>query len=87
MLRTSERIEGRLVDSMRLADGRLLSPYVRTEAVERLPGLVRYQIVQEVLDHFTMHAEGEPADRAAVEASIVRTIREAVGSPVAVEVH
>jgi phenylacetate-CoA ligase len=80
------RFEGRLVDCIPLADGRLLSPYKLTEAVEAAPGLARYQIVQEAVDRFTVRAQalnGVPADTAS---RIVEAVRAAVERPVAVEV-
>jgi phenylacetate-CoA ligase len=81
------RFEGRLVDSIRLADGRLLSPFVLTEAIERAPDLVRYQIVQEAIDRFTVRAEGQPSDRSLTEGFIAQAIRDAVTAPVKVDVQ
>lgn len=80
------RFEGRIVDGIRLADGRLLSPYRLTEAVETAPGLARYQIVQEAVDRFTVRvqsANGVPAETAG---RIVAAIRDSVAGPVAVDV-
>ncbi len=64
-----QRIEGRLVDSIKLSHGRLVSPYLLTEAIETVAGLDRYQIIQESLDRFVVRVDGHPADRAAAEAA------------------
>jgi hypothetical protein len=80
------RFEGRLVDSIRLPDGRMLSPFILTEAIEGIPHLVRYQIIQEALDRFTVRAESEAPDASLTEERIVRAIRSAVAVPVDVKV-
>jgi len=46
-----ERIEGRIVDFLILNGGRLVSPYTLTCALENVPGLIRYQIIQEEVGH------------------------------------
>jgi phenylacetate-CoA ligase len=40
-------IEGRLVDSIILPNGRVISPYAFTCAIENVPGIKRFQVVQE----------------------------------------
>lgn len=60
-LRRLARVEGRIVDSVRLADGRTVSPYRLTLAIERVPGLERYQVIQEDFGRFTIRFEGEDA--------------------------
>ena len=67
------RIEGRLVDCVRLADGRVVSPFDLTMALEKVVGLDRYQVVQEALDRLTVRFEGPVAglaERAAVRDAI-----------------
>lgn len=43
-------VEGRLVDSLVLSDGRLLHPFTLTLALENVPLIAKFQIVQESLD-------------------------------------
>ena len=74
------RIEGRLVDCIRLADGRLLSPYVFTERIEDLPGIERYQLVQEALDRFTLRAQGPEPSRGLAAALARGAIGEIAGT-------
>jgi phenylacetate-CoA ligase len=45
-----EVIEGRRVDTFVLPDGRLLHPFTLTLAMEHIPGVTRFQIVQEATD-------------------------------------
>ncbi|MCB1885125.1 MAG: phenylacetate--CoA ligase family protein [Geminicoccaceae bacterium] len=45
-LKRLSRIEGRLVDCLRLADGRAVSPYSLVKVLGPLPGLDRYRVVQ-----------------------------------------
>jgi phenylacetate-CoA ligase len=44
------RVEGREVDCVRLRDGRVISPYQFTLALEGIRSLATYQVVQETLD-------------------------------------
>ncbi len=73
-LRRLARVEGRIVDSVRLADGRTISPYRLTLAIERVPGLERYQVIQEDFDRFTVRFEGEDASADNVVAAARRAI-------------
>jgi len=43
-------VEGRLVDSLVLSDGRLVHPFTLTLALEDVPMIAKFQIVQECLD-------------------------------------
>ena len=43
-------VEGRLVDSLVLSDGRLVHPFTLTLALENVPMIAKFQIVQECLD-------------------------------------
>jgi phenylacetate-CoA ligase len=48
------RIEGRSVDLLHLPAGRVVSPYRLTLAIEAIPGVTRYQVVQEEPLGFTI---------------------------------
>ena len=63
-LRRIARIEGRIVDIIRLPDGTVISPYRVTLAVKRVAGLRRFQVVQEDRDSFTLRFESSDADAA-----------------------
>jgi phenylacetate-CoA ligase len=80
-----ERIEGRLVDCVHLADGRVISPFDLTMALEKVAGLDRYQIIQEGLDCFTVRFEGLAAG-AAEQAAVRNAITAIVGDAVTVTV-
>ena len=43
-------VEGRLIDFIVLPSSRVVSPYLLTDILEGIPGIVRYQIVQEKKD-------------------------------------
>ena len=73
-----QRIEGQLVDSIKRTHGRLVSPYLLTEAIETVAGLNRYQIIQESLNHFVVRVDGRPADRAAAETQIAGRVRSVI---------
>ncbi len=85
-LRRIAGIEGRAVDCIRLADGRLLSPYRFTLALEAINGIQRYQLIQNDIDRFVLRVEagaGQPAD---LEDAGQRAIRGLAGAGAAVEV-
>jgi phenylacetate-CoA ligase len=42
-----KNIEGRLVDFIKLPDGRQISPYTVMSILQNIPGIGRYQIIQE----------------------------------------
>jgi len=59
-------LEGRTVDYLRLPSGEVVSPYTVTCAIEAVPGLRQYQIVQESRDRVMASIVGDSAfDRAA----------------------
>lgn len=73
-------IEGRAVDSLRLADGQTLSPYRLTLALEHIEGLVRYQVIQEALGRFTVRFEGAPGEAERIAAEIRAAMAPIVGA-------
>ncbi len=70
--RRLERIEGRLVDCIRLADGRAVSPYALTHVLGPIPGLERYRVVQEDLRGFLVQYE-QKSRRAGPDEGAVRS--------------
>jgi phenylacetate-CoA ligase len=55
------RIAGRAVDHLLMPDGRTISPYSLTLALESLPGVARFQVLQETVDSIVVLYEGAPA--------------------------
>lgn len=80
------RFEGRLVDTITLPGGKLLSPYAITEAVEELTGLERYQVTQEALERYTFRVQGRVDDRDRTGRQIVEAVHGVVGDGAAVDV-
>ncbi|HEX7009670.1 MAG TPA: hypothetical protein VF184_06785 [Phycisphaeraceae bacterium] len=83
-----ERVEGRLVDCVRLADGRVILPFQLTMAMEEVPGVVRYQIRQDDLGHFTIRYEAKvngSSDQGPTVEAIRRVMRGVLGEAVEVE--
>ena len=74
-----ERVEGRLVDCVRLRDGRLVSPFELTLALEHIPGLERYQVLQEELDRFTVRHEGPEEGFSERERSVRQALEQVLG--------
>lgn len=46
MLPAIKRVEGRRIDAIKLKDGRTVSPYRVTCAMEKIPGVLKYQVIQ-----------------------------------------
>ena len=80
--RAIARIEGRIVDCIRLENGETLSPYAVTLALEQLAGIARYRVVQETLTRFRVEIEPEGAAGAPLEAQARRALLEVLGSGV-----
>lgn len=79
-----KRVNGRLADCIVLPDGRKRSPYFITCAVENVPGVSQFQIVQEKEDSLIVRL----VSGTGVSESAVRdTIRNALGVPVNVTVE
>lgn len=78
------RIEGRSVDCLRLRDGRYISPYAITCALERVHGLRRYSVVQTDYDTVRVHADVGDAAPEAVGAGVDAALRAVLGPDVRV---
>ncbi|MEX0886223.1 MAG: hypothetical protein WD009_07260 [Phycisphaeraceae bacterium] len=85
-----ERIDGRQVDCVRVGEGRVVSPFELTMAMEKVPGVVRYQIVQDAPEHVTVRYEahaGSAASAAATVPAAARAMRDVLGPRVRVDVR
>jgi phenylacetate-CoA ligase len=54
------RVEGRMIDCLRRPDGVLVAPYAVEAAVEKVPGVTRFQVVQEEAARVVVRLEGAP---------------------------
>jgi len=82
-----ERIEGRVMDSVRLQDGRSVTPYALTCRLEEVPGVRRFQVVQEDFGAFTVRVVGEDDDHAARSRGIRSALRSVLGPGIQVNVR
>jgi phenylacetate-CoA ligase len=83
------RVEGRLVDCVRLPGGRTVTPYALTCRLERIQGLRRYQVIQKSHNEFRVlveTADGNGNGRARDE-RIAEVMREALGKQAGVTVE
>jgi phenylacetate-CoA ligase len=81
------RIEGRMVDCVRLADGRLLSPYHLTLALEEVAGIARYQIVQQGIGVFLVRAQGPGQGEAGVAAAAISALQRHLGAEARIQLR
>jgi phenylacetate-CoA ligase len=52
-----KNIEGRMIDFVKMPNGRLISPYALMSVVQDIPGIAKYQIVQETKDRMVVKIE------------------------------
>ena len=69
-------LEGREMDMLQMADGRRLSPYLLTTAIEDVPGLRQYQFVQTAggLELRFVALDGQPVDEGALLSRVARLV-------------
>ncbi len=70
-------LEGREVELLELPDGRHLSPYILTTAVEDVAGLRQYQFVQTASDRLEMRfvaLDGQFVDQAQIDRRLSRLL-------------
>ena len=79
-LQRIERIEGRMIDCIRLSENRVISPYRLTLALEKIAGLGRYQILQNDIDRFTVRIENNNADQTIMKHSIHNALTPVLGA-------
>ncbi len=83
-----KRVEGRLIDCIQLPDGRSVSPYRLTLKFEQIPGVRRYQVIQEDFGLFTVRLEeGESAGGGGTVQAAQQAIRSIVGRDARVRVQ
>lgn len=85
-LQRIRRIEGRLVDCLRLPDNTVVTPYRLTLALENISGLGRYQILQESSDHCTVRIEAGNSGCDELRRDVRQALAPVLGAQVQVEV-
>ena len=80
-----ERIEGREIDCVELRGGRVISPYRLTLAVEQVPGVRRYQVVQEGADRLLIRYETADEETGPIDEALREAIGAVVGEDVRIE--
>lgn len=79
-------IEGRLVDRLRLPDNTVVTPYRLTLALENIPGLGRYQIVQTRPDLCIVRIETVDGGNSGLAETVRRALAPVVGTQVRIDV-
>jgi phenylacetate-CoA ligase len=77
-------VEGRHADCLTLPDGRVVSPYVVTCAIERVRGVAQYQVVQDAPAELEVRLAGGPG--AAVRQAVRDALAAALGPGLSVRV-
>jgi len=79
-LRRIDRIEGRMIDCIRLSGDKVISPYRITLALEKIAGLGHYQIIQNDIDLFTVRIENNDSDQTTMKHGIHNALTPVLGS-------
>jgi len=86
-LQRIERVEGRIVDCIRTAGNRAISPYRLTVALENIPGLGRYQVLQERIDDLTVRVENTEREKHLLAGDIRSALDPVIGPHTRIEVR
>ena len=81
-----KKVEGRTVDCVRRRDGRILSPYNLTCIIEKIPGLQRYQFIQEDFHHFILKMETGNTSISVSDEEIFKLLTPILGNDAQIEV-
>lgn len=73
------RVEGRVVDTIKLRSGETFSPYSFICQLETLEGLQRFHILQDTYEHITVSVQTAPGARTRLEQDIRRIVYGIVG--------
>ena len=80
-------VEGRVLDCVRLKDGRVISPYQITCRLEKLKGIQRYQVIQNDYNDFTVKIEPRRPATQVSERGIHNVLTGILGDAVKVEIE
>jgi len=75
-----ERVEGRVVDTIKLRSGASISPYSFICQLEILEGLERFQILQDTYDHIRVSIQSAPGAQAHLDRDIRKIVQGIVGT-------
>jgi phenylacetate-CoA ligase len=81
-----KKVEGRIVDCIKLRDGQTISPYRLTCAIEQLRELINYQVIQEDYHQFTVNIQSKNGSNR-VKERIKEILHEVIGSNIRVDVQ
>jgi len=82
-----ERIDGRRLDAIRTTDGRVLPGEFFPHMLKDVPGVRRFQVVQETLDRFTLKVVPGPEFGAAQEDYVRREVGKVLGEDAGLELE
>lgn len=82
-----ERIDGRRLDAIRTTDGRVLPGEFFPHMLKDVPGVRRFQVVQETLDRFTLKVVPGPEFGAAQEDYVRREVAKVLGADAGLELQ
>jgi phenylacetate-CoA ligase len=84
-LPTIEQIDGRADDLLVLPDGRVVHALVVQAPLHRIPGVIQVQLIQEALQHFTLHTVYiGAADWVVARQQMEETLRSLLGKTITV---
>lgn len=78
-LRRIRHIAGRMVDCLKPKNNRVVTPYEVTLAMEAVPGLDRYQVVQTDADRFVVRIETRHSSQSDLEPDVRRALSPLLG--------
>lgn len=76
------RVEGRQNDCLKTRDGRRISPYRLTCTMEKIPGILKYQVIQTGWDDFTVKLRAAEKLRLEAGAQVRKTMRSLLGAEI-----
>jgi phenylacetate-CoA ligase len=79
-----EHIEGRVIDCLRLPNGRSLSPYYVTEPLEDHVEVDRFQVLQDAIDTVRVRLQGARAETTALADQVRRLLQPILGGGVTI---
>jgi phenylacetate-CoA ligase len=82
-----ERVEGRVIDCIKLPGGETLSTYLFICQFEILPGVRRFQIVQDGDNHITISIDAATESRPSLDREIPNIMRRVAGNRLAFTIH
>ena len=77
-----QKVEGRQVDCIKMRDGRMISPYRVTCAMEKILGVLKYQVIQTDWDDFTVNVQCRSSDATAAKDAVRKTMYRLLGNGV-----